>query len=202
MLEPSARIKMSSTGVNRNALTPNSWLEYDRANPFFYSAEQHAANVNATIQQDIGLGFLVNSKHGYIGLNVDNIAGSQNHALHYQSDLYGKRAPVFVNAVLGTEYESLNKRVLWSNHLVYQNYGSLNKLWLGTNIKYNYLSLGASISSAAEPMFSFGLITKNLTLRYASDFSHSAVLNKKTMSHQLSLRVMIKENRLKKLILN
>ncbi len=202
MIEPSARLKMGSTGVNRNALSPNSWMEYDRSNPFFYSTEQHTANVNTTIQQDLGLGFLVNSKLGYLGLNADNILGAQNHALHYQSELYGNRAPVFVNAVVGTEYESFNKKTLWSSHLVYQNHGMLNKFWFGSNIKYNYLSLGASISSAGEPMLNFGLVTNYLTLRYAADFSNSYALNRKTMSHQLSLRVLIKESRMKKMIIN
>lgn len=202
MLEPSARLKMGSTGVNRASMSPNTWMEYDKSNPFFYSSQQHAANVNSTIQQDLGLGFLVNSKVGYMGLNVDNVLGARNHALHYQSNLYGNRAPVFLNAVLGTEYESLNKKALWSSHLVYQNHGMLNKFWLGSNIKYNYLSLGASISSMGEPMFSFGLVTNYLTLRYAADFSKSDVLNRKTMSHQLNLRILIKESRMKKMILN
>lgn len=202
MLEPSARLKMASTGVNRASLSPNTWMEYDKSNPFFYSTQQHTANVNSTIQQDLGLGFLVNSKFGYLGLNVDNIIGAQNHALHYQSNLYGNRAPVFLNAVLGTEYESLNKKALWSSHLVYQNHGLLNKFWLGSNIKYNYLSLGASISSNGEPMLSFGLATHDITLRYAADFSKSVVLNKKTMNHQLNLRILIKESRIKKMILN
>lgn len=202
VLEPAMRLRMSTTGVNRGKLSPGSWMEFDRGNAFQYSQEQHDAFVNRSIQQDLGFGLLLNSKWGFMGVNADHILGNVNQALHFGGIDEMSRAPMFVNAVLGTEYESLNKKLLWSGQLIYQNHGQLNKIWLGSRIKYNYLSLGASVSSMGEPMFSAGIVSKGISLLYSGDYSYSRWYDTKFLSHQLLLRITLKESRMKKLLLN
>ena len=202
VLEPAVRLRMSSTGVNRGLLSPGSWIEFDRGNAFQYSQEQHDAFVNRSIQQDLGFGLLLNSKWGFVGINADHVMGNTNHALHYDGVEDVSRAPMFVNAVLGTEYESLNGKLLWSGQMIYQNHGQLNKIWLGSRIKYNYLSLGASVSSMGEPMFSAGFVAKGISIMYSGDYSYSRMYNDKFLSHQLLLRITLKESRMKKLMLN
>ncbi len=201
-LEPALRLKMSSTGVDRTMIQPNAWIEFDRGNSFQYSQNQYDAFISRSIQQDMGLGLLLNSKWGFIGANADNLFGSWNQALHYEQALSSKRSPVFFNAVLGTEYEALKTKTLFSTQLIYQNYGALNKLWLGGRIKHKYLSLGASVSSLGEPLFSAGFVSKNLSVLYSGDYSYSRILNDKYLSHQLLIRITLKESRLKKLLLN
>jgi hypothetical protein len=199
---PAIRLRMSTTGLNRNQLSPNSWIELDRNNSFQFSQHQYDAFVNRSVQQDFGLGMLVNSKWGYLGVNADHLLGNINQALHYGSSFDQKRAPIFFNAVLGTAYESINKKVHWSGQLIYQNHGNLNKIWLGSRVKYNFLSLGASVSSKGEPMVSLGIVSKGLALLYSTDYAYSRFYNDKFLSHQLLLRVTIKESRIKKLMLN
>lgn len=202
VLEPALRMKMGGTSVNRAPLTPGSFIEFDRSNAFVYTSAQHEAQVNRSIKQDIGLGFLLNTKWGFIGANADNLIGSRNYALHYGSQHFQERNPVFINAVLGTEYESRNKKFRMSGQMVYQNYGDLNKLWLGSRIKYNSLSLGASVSSAGEPMFSLGWVSRNVSMLYSTDYALSQMTGRKHLSHQLTMRVTLKESRLRKLMLN
>lgn len=202
ILEPAVRLRMSTTGVDRGQLSPGNWVEFDRGNAFQYSQNQSDAFVNRSIQQDLGFGLLLNSKWGFVGVNADHVLGNMNHALHYGGVEDLGRAPMFVNAVLGTEYESLNKKLLWSGQMIYQNHGELNKIWLGTRIKYNYLSLGASVSSKGEPMFSAGFVSNGISILYSGDYSFSRMYNDKFLSHQLLLRVTLKESRMKKLLLN
>jgi hypothetical protein len=104
--------------------------------------------------------------------------------------------------VLGTEYESRNKKLRWSGQLVYQNFGDLNKFWFGSRIKYNSLSLGASVSSVGEPMLSVGWMSRSFSLLYSTDYAYSQMSGNKHLSHQLSLRITLKESRLRKLMLN
>jgi type IX secretion system PorP/SprF family membrane protein len=202
VLEPALRFKMGGTGIDRTQLTPGSWIEFDRSNAFVYTNAQQNAQVNRSINQDFGLGLLLNTKWGFIGANADNLMGSKNQALHYGSANYENRAPVFFNAVLGTEYESRNKKLRWSGQLVYQNFGDLNKFWFGSRIKYNSLSLGASVSSVGEPMLSVGWMSRSFSLLYSTDYAYSQMSGNKHLSHQLSLRITLKESRLRKLMLN
>lgn len=201
-LEPAVRLRMSSMGVNRSQLLPGTWVEYDRGNSFQYSQEQYDAFVNRSVQQDLGFGLMFNTKWAYLGVNADNVLGNINQSLHYGNGATQNRAPLFFNAVMGAEYQSIKKKVLLSAQLIYQNHGSLNKIWLGSRVKLNYISLGASVSSLGEPLFSAGYVTKNVSILYSGDYSFSKVLNDKFLSHQLLLRVTLKESRMKKLLLN
>jgi len=202
VLEPAVRFKMGGTGINRTEITPGTWVEFDRPNSFVYAQQQQNAQVNRSIQQDFGLGFLLNTKWGFVGANADNLMGSKNQALHFGNPVYESRNPLFFNAVAGTEYESLNKKLRWSGHLVYQRSGDLNKFWFGTRVKYNFLSLGASVSSTAEPMMSLGLMFRDLSLFYSTDYAYSRLSEQRHLSHQLTVRILLKEGRLKKLMLN
>ncbi len=202
VLEPAVRFRMGGTSVDRSQFAPGTWVEFDRSNTFMYTYTQQNAQVNRSIHQDLGLGFLLNTKWGFVGANADNLMGAKNHALHYGSSNYDNRNPIFFNAVIGTEYESVNKKLRWSGQMVYQNYGNLNKFWFGSRIKYNYLSLGASVSSAGEPMLSFGLMARNFSMLYSTDYSLSQLSARKHLSHQLTMRVTLKESRMRKLLLN
>ncbi len=202
VLEPAVRFRMGGTSVDRSQFAPGTWVEFDRSNTFMYTYAQQNAQVNRSIHQDLGLGFLLNTKWGFVGANADNLMGAKNHALYYGSSNYDNRNPIFFNAVIGTEYESVNKKLRWSGQMVYQNYGNLNKFWFGSRIKYNYLSLGASVSSAGEPMLSFGVMARNVSLLYSTDYSHSQLSARKHLSHQLTMRVTLKESRMRKLLLN
>lgn len=202
VLEPALRFRMGGTTVDRSQFSPGTWVEYDRANAFMYTYAQQNAQVNRSINQDLGVGFLLNTKWGFVGANADNLMGSRNHALYYGSSNYDNRTPLFFNAVLGTQYESVNKKLRWSGQMVYQNFGNLNKLWFGSRIKYNYLSLGASVSSAGEPMLSFGVMARNVSLLYSTDYSYSQLTANKHLSHQITMRITLKESRMRKLLLN
>lgn len=202
VFEPAVRFRLGGTGVNRNLMTPGSLIELDRSNAFYYTSDQASANVNRSINQDFGLGFLLSTKWGFVGANADNLIGTRNQALHYGSELFSDRMPIFFNAVVGTEYESRSKKFRMSGQMVYQNFGELNKFWFGSRIKYNSLSLGASVSSAGEPMLSAGWMSRNVSLLYSTDYALSQMTGRKHLSHQLTMRVTLKESRLRKLMLN
>jgi hypothetical protein len=202
ILEPAARVTLGGTGVDRNLLTPGTLIEFDRSNSFIYTDFQHEAQVNRSVGHDLGLGFLLNTKWGFAGANADNLLGTRNQALHFGSDMFANRTPIFFNAVLGTEYESRNKKMRISGQIVYQNFGELNKLWFGSRVKYNSISLGASVSSAGEPMLSLGWISRQISILYSTDYALSQMSGNKHLSHQLTMRVTLKESRLRKLMLN
>ena len=202
ILEPALRLRMGGTGVDRNQLVPGSVIEFDRSNAFVYTNVQHNSQVNRSVGQDFGLGLLLNTKWGFVGANADNLLGTRNFALHYGADQFVDRMPVFFNAVIGTEYESRDRKLKMSGQIVYQNFGELNKLWFGSRVKYNSISLGASVSSAGEPMLSAGWVSRQISILYSTDYALSQMSGKKHLSHQLTMRVTLKESRLRKLMLN
>jgi hypothetical protein len=193
---------MGGTGVDRNQLVPGSVIEFDRSNAFVYTNVQHNSQVNRSVGQDFGLGLLLNTKWGFVGANADNLLGTRNFALHYGADQFVDRMPIFFNAVIGTEYESRDRKLKMSGQIVYQNFGELNKLWFGSRVKYNSISLGASVSSAGEPMLSAGWVSRQISILYSTDYALSQMSGKKHLSHQLTMRVTLKESRLRKLMLN
>lgn len=202
VLEPALRLRMGGTGVDRSQLTPGSLIEFDRSNAFIYTNTQHNSQVNRSVGQDFGLGVLLNTKWGFVGANADNFLGTRNFALHYGAEQFVDRTPIFFNAVLGTEYESRNRKVKMSGQIVYQNFGELNKFWFGSRVKYNSLSLGASVSSAGEPMLSAGWVSRQISILYSTDYALSQMSGRKHLSHQLTMRVTLKESRIRKLMLN
>lgn len=63
------------------------------------------------------------------------------------------------------------------------------------NYRYRFMTVGAAISTNADPVASIGLSFDRFRLVYFADYSKNSLKGKRMLSHQLSLRFTSKPNK-------
>lgn len=198
-IEPGFRFKMGTKRIDTTQLSTGQMVEFDRGNPQnFYSATEKPLG-ESLWYKDLGLSLMANTKWFYLGFQADNIAR------HYDN-IYGvnsnQRAYLHSIITLGTDYESQNHKFGYSPYIVYQNYGKLSEAWLGSNARFNWLTIGAAVSSNYEPAASVGFKFDHFTFNYNIDYTKAISNNKQSLSHQLTLRFLTKPSRVGQRLLN
>jgi type IX secretion system PorP/SprF family membrane protein len=200
VLEPSVRFKMGSKQLNPESLGNISQVEFDRFNAIDYYANGSNPIGRTLWYRDVGAGLMLNTKWFYASFQADNLM--QHFDNIYSAEIENPRkAPYHYMATFGGEYMSKKRTMSLSPYLVYQNFGDLEELWGGVNFRYKWIRLGAAVSSNLEPSASIGLRFNHFTLMYNADYTKSALLNKSSLSHQLTLRFNTKPCRIGQRIL-
>jgi type IX secretion system PorP/SprF family membrane protein len=201
LIEPSIRFKMGNKSVNSGQLQSGSIVEFDRMNSkLFYSPGEQPIG-KSLWYKDLGLGLMVNTKWFYVGIQGDNLLEHYDNI--YSNNLEDpRRAGKHFVATIGTDYESKKEKTTFSPYFVYQKQEKLEEGWLGMNFRYHWLMAGAAISTNLEPAASLGLNFDHFMLTYNADYTYSQVLNKHTLSHQLTIRFLTKPSRFGQRLLN
>jgi type IX secretion system PorP/SprF family membrane protein len=201
LIEPSIRFKMGNKSVNSGQLQSGSIVEFDRMNSkLFYSPGEQPIG-KSLWYKDLGLGLMVNTKWFYVGIQGDNLLEHYDNI--YSNNLEDpRRAGKHFVATIGTDYESKKEKTTFSPYFVYQKQEKLEEGWLGMNFRYHWLMAGAAISTNLEPAASLGLNFDHFMLTYNADYTYSQVLNKQTLSHQLTIRFLTKPSRFGQRLLN
>lgn len=198
-VEPAIRFKMGNKSINPSKISVGELVEFDRSNAQQFYSENETPTGNTLWFKDVGASVMVNTKWFFTGIQFDNLA--QHH-----SNIYGskgtQRTPIHSVLTIGTDYQSANKKMSFSPYLVYQKYGHLSEAWIGTNFRVNWLTIGAAISSNLEPSASLGVKFKHIALTYNADYTHSMLLSKSALSHQLTIRFITKPSRIGQRLLN
>jgi type IX secretion system PorP/SprF family membrane protein len=192
--EPAVRFKMGSMNLDAQSTVVGSFAELNRGNliPIFVGDNQPTGS--RLWYRDMGLGALINTKWFYTGVNWDNIGRHYNN--FYSSDISGDyRAARNVSAIAGTEYKALNRELVLSTYLFYQKFNELNELWLGANVRWKMVLLGAAVSSNLDYAGSLGLQFDRFSVHYNVDMLSSRLAEKQMVSHQISARMLLKPNR-------
>jgi hypothetical protein len=200
-VEPSVRFKMGSKMLDSKNLLPGTKVEYDRS-----TVQEFLVNGSAPIgkqlwYKDLGLGLMVNTKWFYAGIQGDDLFNHYDNI--YSNALEDQRrvGSHFV-ATLGTDYESIKKTITVSPYIVYQQRETLKEAWLGTTVKLKWLTVGGAISSNLEPAASIGLKFQQFAITYNADYTQSALLNQRSLSHQMTIRFVSKPSRIGQRLLN
>lgn len=194
-IEPAIRFKMGVVSIDQSSPLIGNKIEMSRNNitPLFVNEEQ--LNASQMWYRDIGLGFMFNTKWFYAGFNADNLGRHDNN--FYSSNLdEGHRANIYYTAVLGTEYEAITRDMSVSIYGLFQNYGDLKEFWLGSNFQYKWMQFGAGINTKADFGASAGIVLNRVTFHYNVDYTQSRLLNGKYLSHQISLGILLKPNKI------
>jgi hypothetical protein len=77
-------------------------------------------------------------------------------------------------------------------YALYQNYGQLNKAWVGVTYRYRFMTIGGALSTGLEPVGSLGITFDHFRLAYVTDYSMNQISGQRMLSHQLSLRFVTK----------
>lgn len=200
-VEPSIRFKMGSKLLNSNQIEAGSTVEYDRGiTQAFYSNGETPIG-SSLWYKDLGLGLMVNTKWFFVGVQGDNLLEHYDNI--YSNDLSNpRRAGKHFVATIGTDYESKKEIFIVSPYLVYQKMESLSEAWLGVNMGYRWLTIGAAVSSNLEPAASIGLKFDHFMLTYNADYTRSDMLMQSPLSHQLTIRFLTKPSRSGQRLLN
>lgn len=192
--EPALRFKMGMIDIQKPENLIGTRIEFNRHNvlPFF---ENDIETTGRKLwYKDIGLGFMLNTKAFYVGFNADNLAQHENN--FYSSDLSKKyKEKIHYTAIMGTEYQSLTKDISVNAYALFQSYGSLDELWLGANMQYKWFHFGGGISTKADFGASVAFNIKRVTIHYNIDYTKSLLLDRKGLSHQVSMKIMLKPHR-------
>lgn len=200
-VEPSVRFKMGSKMLDSKNLLPGTKVEYDRSTVQEFLVNGAAPIGKQLWYKDLGLGLMVNTKWFYAGIQGDDLFNHYDNI--YSNALEDQRrvGSHFV-ATLGTDYESIKKTITVSPYIVYQQRETLKEAWLGTTVKLKWLTVGGAISSNLEPAASIGLKFQQFAITYNADYTQSALLNQRSLSHQMTIRFVSKPSRIGQRLLN
>lgn len=200
-VEPSVRFKMGDKILDAGKMQNVSEVELERGNTqSFYEGAQVPIGRNLWYH-DVGVGMLVNTKWFFAGLQLDNLFRHQDNI--YSNDWQDpRRAANHLIASIGTDWESSKADLGLSPYLVYQKNDQLSELWGGLNFHWGWFNIGAATSTQLEPAASLGMKFDHFSLSYNVDYTNSAMTGQNSLSHQLSLRFLTKQNRFGRRLLN
>lgn len=193
-IEPALRFKTGTININESSPIIGNFTEVNRANLLSVFPDDEQPIGSQLIYRDLGAGVLVNTKWFYAGLNFDNIRRHYNN--FYSNDINtNQRASMHFSGILGTDYAPVGKDIRYSTYLFYQNFGSLNELWTGVNVQWNFLEVGGGISTNLDLGSSIGVKLDQFSVHYNIDYLTSRMMDKQFLSHQISMRYLLKPNR-------
>jgi type IX secretion system PorP/SprF family membrane protein len=191
LVEPSVRFKMGNKSLNSSKITDLGQAEMDRGNVHEFYPSGTAPIGKDLWYRDMGLGLMVNTKWFFVGVQGDNLF---KHYDNVYSNAIDKRAGTHFIATIGTDYESQRENIGLSPYIVYQKNEQLSEAWLGLNARYEWITMGAAVSSKADLVGSIGLKFNRFAVNYNMDYTHSYLFDKQIISHQLSLRFVAFSN--------
>jgi hypothetical protein len=202
-IEPAVRFKMGSKVLDADRMTGQSHVEMLGGNAIDYYTDGTTPVGKMLWYRDLGLGLNVNTEWFYASAQVDNIFRHKDNM--YSNNLENKRrAGNYFVATIGTDWESNDSQ--WetsrskfslSPYIVYRSFEDINELWAGANFRMYWFTLGASISTNMDPAASLGVVSsdKRFSLMYNVDYMRSIMTNERSLSHQLTLRIVGKQSK-------
>lgn len=193
-IEPGVRFKVGNKSINTSKLTPGLLMEEERGEVNTFTVEENEPAGSSLWYRDASLGLLVNTPWFYVGGSVDNVGRHYNNiydnnvTADFQADLY-------YNAQIGTDYVAQRKDIKLSTYVLYQQRGTFQEAWLGSNLTLSSVYLGVGVSSRIEPAVSVGFDNQRLRLIYQGDYTQSFITLSKGFNHQVTLRYKFKPNR-------
>lgn len=193
-IEPALSFKMGVVNLDKSSDIIGNKIEANRHNTTPLFVEENVSSGKQLWYKDVGVGIMFNTKWFYAGVSADNLSRHNNN--YYSTDLSKEyKENIHYTAVFGTEYQPLARNFKLNGYALYQNYGGLNELWVGGNFQYKWMIAGAGMSTRLDFGGSAGVILKQFALLYNIDHTHSQLLDKRLLSHQLTMRVFIKPSK-------
>ncbi len=199
--EPSVRFKMGNKRLNSSSMNGTEFVEMERQNTQAYYPNGQTPVGSSLWYKDLGLGLMVNTEWFFINGQVDNLFRHEDNL--FSNDISNpKRSDYHIMASAGTDWVNKKESMSFSPYIVYQKKEKLSEVWLGANFRYNWLVVGAGVSSLLDPAASIGLKLNRFAITYNADYTMSSLTNKRSLSHQVSIKFVGKPSRIGRRILN
>jgi len=193
-IEPAFRYKMGVTSldVNSNIIGGVAERHRNSIQPIFEGGNSPIGS--RLYYRDLGAGVMMNTKWFYAGVNIDNLR--RHYDNYYSADVSANhQANMHFSTLIGTEYSPLGRNVRFGSYLFYQKFGELNEVWGGVSAQWNWLEIGASVNSDLDASASIGLRLNQLSVYYNADYLTSRLFDEKFISHQVTMRYLLKPSR-------
>jgi type IX secretion system PorP/SprF family membrane protein len=191
VIEPSVKFNMGNKRLNDQFMKAGQLVEYDRMNMEQYYVEGADPYGRNLWYRDIGAGLLLNTRWFYAGIQVDNLLQNHQDVLNYQFDQLAL-APRHMIASFGGDYQTKKKHMAASPYLIYQRFNALEEYWMGSSFRFHWMTAGVSFSNNREMAAMLGVKFDRFMITYSADYIQSQMLNKRLLSHQLTLRLLSK----------
>ncbi|MBK6953520.1 MAG: type IX secretion system membrane protein PorP/SprF [Crocinitomicaceae bacterium] len=187
VIEPSVKFTMGSLIANGTSLTADSDFEMDRGRLLQVGSADQLNGVSRQWYKDYGLGIMLNTKWFYAGFNADNLNGHYENV--YGNDLTSPtKSPIKLSAVIGTDYKSNKKTMIFSPFIAYQQYGKQPEFWGGLNYRQGFFMIGGAMSTKQEFTASVGMKFEGFKLVYHYDYTESLLTQNRMGSHNIGVR--------------
>jgi type IX secretion system PorP/SprF family membrane protein len=200
-IEPALRFKMGTIDLNQNSSIIGRSIEINRRNVLTIFPDGETPIGSQLLYRDLGTGVLINTKWFYAGLNLDNIRRHYNN-IHTSNISNKHRAALHFSGIIGTDYTPVGKDGRYSTYLFYQKFEALNELWAGANVQWNFIEIGGGFSSNLDFGSSIGIKLDQFSIHYNLDYLTSQIAEKQILSHQFTMRYLLKPSRYAAKLLN
>lgn len=190
-IEPALRFKMGMIDLDTESPIIGDQIEMNRRSVLGVFDQGKKPIGSQLWYRDIGAGVLLNTKWFYAGFNVDNVNRHYNN--FYSADINtNHQADVNMTSIIGTSYSPQGKDITYSAYLLHQKFADLNEVWGGANIRWNWFEFGGGVSNNLDFGASAGVNLDKFSLHYNIDYLDSRLMNMQLLSHQVTMRVILK----------
>jgi type IX secretion system PorP/SprF family membrane protein len=203
VFEPAVKMTLGALNVNGDKMAPDSDFELDRGRILNTPAAQQMGAKHQLWYKDYGLGFVLNTKWFYAGFSADNLNRHFENVYNAEGYATPTSSPILMSGIVGFDYEAKrrpkDKPMSISPFVAYQQFGDRKDLWAGFNYRFNWMTLGGSISHNKDFTASVGMKFEKFKLVYHYDHTTSTLSNTQIGSHNIGIRIngSTKKTRLK-----
>lgn len=187
VFEPALKVSMGILANNQDKMELNETFQSTRGLILKSADSPELATRNQLWYKDYGLGFVLNTKWFYVGASADNLAGHYANVYAFDSE-EPIRTPKQITAVIGADYESVNKSMTISPFVSYRSFASSREVWGGLNYRLKRFMIGGAYSSNGDYTASIGLKMKKFRMVYHLDKTTFFAPNERVASHNIGIR--------------
>lgn len=190
-IEPAVRFKMGMIDLDTESPIIGNQIEMNRRSVLGVFDQGKQPIGSQLWYRDIGAGVLLNTKWFYAGFNMDNVSRHYNN--FYSADINSNhQADLNMTSIIGTSYAPQGKNITYSAYILHQKFADLNEVWGGANLRWNWFEFGGGVSNNLDFGASAGVNLDKFSLHYNIDYLDSRLLNMQLLSHQVTMRVILK----------
>lgn len=191
-IDPAVKFTIGNRWMNETRVNPGNEIELNRGSLIKTFEQSEVPNGTKVWYKDLGVGLNINTKWFYAAVSMDNIL---RHRTGVFSNDIGERAEYNFNAVLGSNYQSYNKKWMVSPFIAYSKNADNHEMWFGTGAKYNWLTFGAGVSTNADVTANIGFRKGFFQMYYQYELTKSNLSGARLNAHQVTFRINTKPNR-------
>lgn len=184
--EPALRFKLGNKLINEDRIENHSFVNFESQTTNQFNFDSTLAIGSKLWYRDLDLGFTINTPYFYLGAQVSNVLRHQNN-IYSNYENMDLRAQNVYNAIIGTQYISRNQQIQFSPYCFYERVNS-DRFFGGFSLKLNKVMIGGSYGTGNLASGTLGLSFRNFALYAQSTYGFVQPINKKSFTHQLTIR--------------